>query len=110
MKNALNFLRNYEPARLAGIRTALFGLAASIGLTISPAMDAKTGALVAGATAVLTLIQSVLTRRNVYAPGSVDQLVQHAIESRQDTDAPVIEDPLGGFDNSGGDVPEGAGG
>lgn len=78
MKKLLDFLRHYEPARLAGIRTAALGLAVALGLTVSPALDAATGTAVGIATLALTLLQTVLTRGAVYSPATVNQIAKDA--------------------------------
>lgn|SRR5262245_6321124 len=106
----LDFLRTYEPARLAGIKTALVGLLASVGLAVSPALDAKAGAVVAAATGALTLIQSVLTRGAVYSPATVDRLTAAAVSGQDAPGAPPIPeptDPNTGYAEESLEVPEG---
>lgn len=91
LRKIIDWMKDYEPARLAGIRTAAIGLLATVGLTLSPALDAKIAAWVAGAAGVLTFIQSVLTRRTVYAPATVEQIVAKAGLTPQENYAPLPE-------------------
>jgi len=111
IKKALAYLRDFEPARLAAIKTAAFGLLATLGLTVSPALDARAGAVVVAATGILTLIQSVLTRSTVWSPASVDQLTAAAASGQDSflstpTDIPQPS-PYAPYDDAADATPEG---
>lgn len=81
---ALNYMREFEPARLKAWLTAFLALCAGSGLTISPLIEQRLKLAVGIATVVLTVAHVVLgevIRAGVYSPGAVKAAVTDAQQS-----------------------------
>jgi hypothetical protein len=67
-----NYLRDFEPAQLNAIKVAVLGLLA----TLATDVEANVSAVVATAIVVLTEAQALLTRFGVFAPATVEKLLE----------------------------------
>lgn len=107
MKDWLQRLNQFEPARLRAFWIALIALLATLGITVSADVDAKVTAIIGMLAVILPWIQGETTRGAVYAPATVEQIKKDltptavVVDPANDTDDDVIpadeyndEDPV----------------
>ena len=74
MKNWLDRLNKFEPARLRAFWAALILLLATVGVTVSADVDGKVTAVIGMIAVILPWIQGESTRNAVYSPATVEKI------------------------------------
>ena len=93
MKDWLQRLNQFEPARLRAFWIALIALLATLGITVSADVDAKVTAIIGMLAVILPWIQGETTRGAVYAPATVEQIKKDL------TPTAVVVDPANDTDD-----------
>lgn len=91
----LKRLNQIEPARVRAVWVAVLSLLAALGVVVSTDFDAAVNSAIVIVFTLLPLIQGEATRRAVYAPATVDNIV----EGVEAADEDLIQESTGnGYD------------
>lgn len=92
MKDFLERLNHFEPARLRAFWVALVALLATLGVSVSTDVDARVSAAIALLAVLLPLVQGETTRKAVFAPATVESLLDDQVAADEgETDIPAAE-------------------